>query len=209
MTSWTKRLKTWIARPNLNDGFQPRTSNFVCILCSTERTSDRFTPRRRGLLMTWCSRVVELEVHFCTPAKGRGQRHFTVEDGNLTMAYPHPCTGKTVSTSTCIESWRVLAAALPNPFSVGTQALWNRPQQKGAANLQLWDGVLAGRLGSSWVVWRILKKNGSQRSSLGGLQSVEQCDWKRKEHVEKSVNESLSPCEYRLKGERKTKGRRG
>lgn len=51
--------------------------------------------------------------------------------------------------------------------------------------------------------------NSSQRSSLGGLQSVEQCDWKLKEHVEKSVNESLSLCEYRLKGERKTKGRRG
>lgn len=159
--------------------------NFLCILCSTERTSDRFTPRRRGLLMTWCSRVVELEVHFCTPAKGRGQRHFTVEDGNLPMAYPHPCTGKTVNTSTCIESWRVLAAALPNPFSVGTQAMWNRPQQKGAANLQLWDGVLAGRLGSSWVVWRILKKTAARDppwedfSQLNSVIGNERNMWKR------------------------------
>lgn len=53
---------------------------------------------------------------------------------------------------TCMEGGRIPAATPLNRFSVGMQAMWNRPQQNGAANLQLWDGVLVQRLGSIWVV---------------------------------------------------------
>jgi len=47
--------------------------------------------------------VLELEANVCTPAEAEGQRHFTVEDGNLIMACPHPCTGNTVVVSL---AWR-------------------------------------------------------------------------------------------------------
>lgn len=47
---------------------------------------------------------------------------------------------------------KLKVAALPNPFAMGTLEIWNRPQQKRAANLQLWVRVLMGTLGRSWVV---------------------------------------------------------
>lgn len=86
---------------------------------------------------------------------------------------------------TCIEHGSILAAALLNPFSVGMQAIWNRPQQNGAANLQLWDGVLVQRLGSIWVVQRIQNRTAVRDpswedfSQLNSVIGNERNMWKR------------------------------
>lgn len=111
--------------------------------------------------MARCHRVMKLEAHICAPAESGGQSHFTGEDMYLVTVCHQPLTP--LITHTTKLWWKHLRgeleeAALPRPFLLGLQAIWNRPQQKGVANLQLWAGILMGRLGSGWVVWRIQNK---------------------------------------------------
>lgn len=95
--------------------------------------------------------MLEPKVHFCFSVESGEQSHFTVEAMKLAMAYPQ-LTHRQNYVERRVKNWRSLAAALSNPFFIGTEAVWNRPQQNGATNLRLWAEILMGRLGNGWVV---------------------------------------------------------
>lgn len=95
--------------------------------------------------------MLELKVHFCFSVESGEQSHFTVEAMKLAMACPQ-FTHTQNYVERCVKNWKSLADALSNPFFIGIQAVWNRPQQNGTTNLQLWAEILMGRLENSWVV---------------------------------------------------------
>lgn len=105
--------------------------------------------------MTWCSRVVELKFHFQTPAERGGQRHFTVENGNLTMAYPHTCNG---STAVASLAWKTEGGSSPKSFFYRNIRNMEQTTAKESSQSTAVGPVLMGRLGKGWVVWRIQNK---------------------------------------------------